>query len=106
MKIICNTVSELYLSEIDPNDYEVSLRNIGDQCKLDNNDDCFFSSDSTFNSMCCSPDAPCGILQGGCSTDADCFENLECVEDTCPEVTINGAKCCQAPGRKPGTLLK
>ena len=103
---ICRNIFSLYFSELAPIDNEVVSRNIGDPCKLDNNNDCFFSSDSTFNPMCCSPDAPCGILQGGCNTDADCFENLECVIDTCPDLTIIGAKCCQAPGRKPGTLLK
>ena len=49
---------------------------------------------------CCTPNEPCGILQGGCNTDEDCFANLECVPDTCG-LAMNGTKCCQTPGRKP-----
>ena len=53
-----------------------------------------------YNATCCSSDEPCGILQGGCSSDNDCFDNLECVDDSC-DLNVNGTKCCQPPGRKP-----
>ena len=80
---------------------EVSTRNVGETCSFKNHPGCFVSNDTLYNSTCCTPDSPCGILQGGCTADEDCFDNLECLEDTCG-IEVNGTSCCQAPGRKPG----
>ena len=70
-------------------------------CTFDNNPNCFFTNESNYNGMCCTAEDPCGVLQGGCETDDECFDNLECIVDTCG-LNINGPKCCQPPGRKPG----
>ena len=75
-------------------------RNVGTPCTFKYKPTCSPTSQSEYNSTCCTPDEPCGILQGGCNTDDDCFDNLECIIDTC-DTENNGTKCCQAPGRKP-----
>ena len=89
------------LPELTSKAFKATAKNVGESCKLRNNDKCFFTSETNFNSTCCSDAEPCGILQGGCDSDNHCFDNLECVADTCG-LSINGTKCCQAPGRKPG----
>ena len=89
------------LPELTSKAFEETAKNVGESCKLKNNDKCFFTNETNFNSTCCSDEEPCGILQGGCDSDEHCFDNLECVADTCG-LSINGTKCCQAPGRKPG----
>ena len=83
------------------NEFEITSRDVGTTCSLKNNPNCFSTSEATYNSTCCTPKEPCGILQGGCHSDNDCFDNLECVADGCTLIS-NGTKCCQAPGRKPG----
>ena len=87
-----------------PSEFEIAERNVGKTCQFENNDNCFFTGESTFDSMCCTYNSPCGILQGGCTTDGDCYHNLECVIGSCPGLNITNAKCCQAPGRAPGLL--
>ena len=90
----------IYISYLVSTEFAEATRDIGLNCQLDNNDNCFFTNEADFNMTCCTPNEPCGILQGGCNTDEDCFANLECVPDTCG-LPINGTKCCQTPGRKP-----
>ena len=82
----------------------MKTRNVGATCSFKNNPNCFATSESSYNSTCCTPHQPCGILQGGCNTDQDCYDNLECIADSC-SLDINGTNCCQAPGRKPGLFL-
>ena len=93
-----------YISELVSSEFEIAKRSVGETCQFENNEDCYFTGESTFDSMCCTPNNPCGILQGGCNTDSDCYHNLECVIDSCPDLNITGAKCCQAPGRAPGSF--
>ena len=78
-------------------------RNEDETCSFKNNPKCYLKTEASYNSTCCTPDHPCGIYQGGCQTDEDCFSNLECLVDSCGLKT-NGTQCCQAPGRKPGLL--
>ena len=91
-----------YISELVSSHFEVAKRSVGETCQFENNENCFFTGESTFDSLCCTPNNPCGILQGGCNADSDCYHNLECVIDSCPGLNMTGAKCCQAPGRAPG----
>ena len=77
------------------------MRTSGETCIYKNNPNCFPTNETIYNSTCCSTGSPCGILQGGCESHDDCFDNLECVSDNCG-LNINGTKCCQAPGREPG----
>ena len=81
------------------------MRNIDSKCTYKTNPRCFISRESSYNANCCSPDQPCGIEQGGCAFDDDCFDNLECVKDNCG-LNSNETSCCQAPGRRPGLLNK
>ena len=93
-----------YRQDMTSEEFTMKKRNVGTTCTYKNNPTCFATSESTYNSTCCSPNQPCGILQGGCSTDKDCFDNLECIPDSC-SLDFNGTNCCQAPGRKPGLFL-
>ena len=96
-------VSDFYtisLLDFDSIESKVSKRNVGAPCSFKYKPNCTPTIESEYNSTCCTPDEPCGILQGGCNTDDDCFDNLECIIDTCG-IENNGTKCCQAPGRKP-----
>ena len=96
-------VSDFYtisLLDFDSIESKVSKRNVGAPCSFKYKPTCTPTSESEYNSTCCTPDEPCGILQGGCNSDDDCFDNLECIIDTC-DTENNGTKCCQAPGRKP-----
>ena len=54
------------LSELTSKAFEATDKNVGESCKLRNNDKCFFTNETNFNSTCCSHEEPCGILQGGC----------------------------------------
>ena len=83
---------------------EIVSRSVGETCSLKNNPNCYPVSESSYNATCCSAGEACGILQGGCQSDEDCFDNLECSFDNCG-LNINGTRCCQAPGRKPGLLF-
>ena len=93
-----------YRQDMAPKEFTIEERNVGITCTYKNNPNCFATNESTYNLTCCTPNQPCGILQGGCSTDKDCFDNLECITDSC-SLDINGTNCCQAPGRKPGLFL-
>ena len=95
----------IYHLNLGKDDFGIAKRNVGDTCSFANNPKCFITSESNYNSTCCTSDHPCGIAQGGCETDLDCFDNLECSTDNCG-LEANGTKCCQAPGRKPSTLIK
>ena len=85
--------------------HRIGMRNIDSKCTYKTNPRCFISSESSYNANCCSPDQPCGIEQGGCEFDDDCFDNLECVKDNCG-LNNNETSCCQAPGRRPGLVNK
>ena len=80
---------------------KIESRNVGETCTLKSNSKCWPTSDLNYNLTCCTPGEQCGILQGGCTSDMDCMDNLECSNDNCG-LEIDGSKCCQAPGRKPG----
>ena len=95
----------IYHLNLGKDDFGIAKRNVGDTCSFANNPNCFITSESNYNSTCCTYDHPCGIAQGGCETDHDCFDNLECSTDNCG-LEANGTKCCQAPGRKPSTLIQ
>ena len=92
-----------HILELVSREFEEHSRSVGGKCQYDNNENCFFTNETTYDSTCCSSDKPCGILQGGCVSDSDCFHNLECVADTCG-LSINETRCCQAPGRKPSNF--
>ena len=87
---------------LESNNLDLSSRNIDidGTCTFKNNPHCHISNNLSYNPTCCTPESPCGIAQGGCQFDDDCFDNLECSDDNCG-LNNNGTKCCQAPGRKP-----
>ena len=82
--------------------HEIATRNVGGGCTFKTNPNCFISKQSNYNPTCCSADEPCGLGQGGCEFNTDCWDNLQCHENTCG-LGINGS-CCTTPRRKPGSL--
>ena len=82
---------------------ELEARDVSGACALKNNFKCWPLNGSIYNATCCSKNDPCGILQGGCSSDDDCFMNLECSVGNCGTKDSN-MSCCQPPGRKPGLM--
>ena len=43
---------------------------------------------------CCGTKRLCGINQGDCDYDEDCFGDLVCGEDNCPSPFRSDADCC------------
>ena len=78
-------------------------RDVDETCILKTNPNCWPLNELEYNASCCTPDEPCGILQGGCISNNDCMDNLECSVDHCG--LDSDKRCCQPPGRKPGILF-
>ena len=51
-----------------------------------------------WNYSCCTSANPCGLNQGDCDTDDDCFGDLRCGTDNCIGFGDTGADCCQIIG--------
>ena len=98
--MIYKTISHKFSVE---NHHNIGTRNVGDKCSYKTNPKCFISTEFSYKSSCCTPNEPCGIEQGGCEFDDDCFDNLECVRNSCG-LNSDATMCCQAPGKKPGLL--
>ena len=46
---------------------------------------------------CCSITHPCGIFEGHCDNDNECFGNLSCGYNNCPPSIPNAYDCCYDP---------
>ena len=47
---------------------------------------------------CCTSANPCGINQGDCDSNADCYGDLKCGTDNCIGFGDSGADCCMLVG--------
>ena len=53
---------------------------------------------SSYDSECCSASNPCGVGQGDCGNDDECFGNLECGNNNCGDLFPSpNADCCVEP---------
>ena len=51
---------------------------------------------------CCSREEPCGVNEGDCNDDSECFGSLICSRSFCPDTRFHvRASCCAQPS---GTL--
>ena len=76
------------------------------KCILRGNERCrplkFIEDESKYDPNCCSPAEPCGLGDGGCTTNEDCLESLVCGHGNCG---ITGAsRCCATLWESPGLV--
>ena len=46
---------------------------------------------------CCTSSNPCGVNEGHCSQDDQCFGDLSCGDSNCPSQFPSDASCCYDP---------
>ena len=73
-------------------------------CELRGNRNCTPGAiiNPKFKPNCCTFDSPCGLGEGGCSSDATCMNNLVCGDDNCEKDGGGRTSCCATPWDMPG----
>ena len=62
------------------------------------NSNCDPETWSGYDSECCSAANPCGIGQGDCDEDDECYGDLQCGNNNCGDAFENSnADCCTDP---------
>ena len=60
--------------------------------------DCNPNTWTAYSGSCCKTGHQCGVGEGDCDYDTECYGNLECGTDNCGSEFPSGADCCVEPG--------
>ena len=79
--------------------YGTSPSRIALQLELTNRISSTYGSQVSGDDNFCTVDQPCGINQGDCDFDTQCFSGLKCGDNNCPTALgfENGTDCCDDP---------
>ena len=85
-------------------DNPITIRQVN-SCELRGNRNCTPDAISypTFKQDCCTEDSPCGLGEGGCTTDSTCMSNLVCGTSNCEKDGGGKTNCCATPWDMPGS---
>ena len=82
------------------------IRGTEGTCSPRSNANCrHLGQSANYSPNCCSENEPCGIGEGGCSSDKQCMSNLQCGDNNCGIPGRNDTRCCRTPWNRPGSFI-